>query len=129
MALALLLFGAQAALSMWWLRTHRFGPLDWLWLWPGDLLTSRLIAAMLLTIAVGAAYSVRYVDTARVTLGTAVAYGFGVALANLWSVLENKPIRFSYLLAFAAICVISGVLLRQIPRSQQAVGTARPRVD
>ena len=31
LALALLLFGAQAAFSRWWLRTHRFGPLEWLW--------------------------------------------------------------------------------------------------
>jgi len=30
-ALALLLFGAQGAFSTWWLRTHRFGPLEWLW--------------------------------------------------------------------------------------------------
>lgn len=29
--LALLLFAAQGALSTWWLRTHRFGPLEWLW--------------------------------------------------------------------------------------------------
>ena len=29
--LALLLFAAQAAFSTWWLRSYRFGPLEWLW--------------------------------------------------------------------------------------------------
>ncbi len=29
--LAVLLFAAQAAFSAWWLRSHRFGPLEWLW--------------------------------------------------------------------------------------------------
>ena len=33
------------------------GPVPFVWVWPGDLLTSRLIGVMLLTIAVGAATS------------------------------------------------------------------------
>jgi hypothetical protein len=59
--------------------------------WPGDILTSRLIAVMLLTIAVGAVYALRYADVSRVMLGVIAVYGFGVMLANLWNILAAKP--------------------------------------
>ena len=44
------------------------GPSDLIWVWPGDLLTSRLIAAMLLAIAVTAFYSSLSKDTALMLL-------------------------------------------------------------
>jgi hypothetical protein len=103
------------------------GPSDLVWVWPGDLLTSRLIGVMLLTIAVGAVYSLRYADTARVMLATTLTYGFGVALANVWNVLAGNPIKLSYAAVFGMIFVVSGVVLRYGPKSVdrvQAIGEA-----
>ena len=88
------------------------GPFDLIWVWPGDLATSRLIGVMLLTIAVGAIYSLRYDDTARMMLATIVIYGFGIALANLWNVLAGNPVKLSYVIAFGVIFVVSAGLVR-----------------
>jgi uncharacterized protein len=33
LALTVLVFGLQIPLSGWWLRTHRYGPMEWLWRW------------------------------------------------------------------------------------------------
>jgi hypothetical protein len=87
------------------------GPSGLIWVWPGDLLTSRLIAVMLLTIAVGAVYARRYADVSRVMLGVIAAYGFGVMLANLWNILANLPINLSYVAAFGIMFLISATLL------------------
>jgi len=51
---------------------------------------------MLLTIAVGALYALRYADVSRVILGVIGVYGFGIMLANLWNILANKPVNLSY---------------------------------
>jgi len=91
------------------IRDH--GPL--IWVWPGDLLTSRLIGTMLLAIAAGAAFALRYADTARLLSSLTLTYGIGVVLANLWSVLAGKPIQLSYLIAFSLLGLGSAILLRQ----------------
>jgi uncharacterized protein len=31
LAIAILIYAAQAAFSAWWLRRYRFGPIEWLW--------------------------------------------------------------------------------------------------
>jgi hypothetical protein len=82
-----------------------------IWVWPGDLLTSRLIAVMLLTIAVGAAYALRYADASKVMLGVIAVYGFGVMVANLWNILANKPVIPSYVAAFGIMFLVSATLL------------------
>ena len=87
------------------------GPSGLIWVWPGDLLTSRLIAVMLLTIALGAVYALRYADIARVMLGVIAVYGFGVMLANLWNILANLPINLSYVSVFGIMFVTSATLL------------------
>jgi hypothetical protein len=87
------------------------GPSGLIWVWPGDLLTSRLIAVMLLTIAVGAVYARRYADVSRVMLGVIAVYGFGVMLANLWNILANLPINLSYVAAFGIMFLVSATLL------------------
>jgi hypothetical protein len=87
------------------------GPSSIIWVWPGDLLTSRLIAVMLLTIAVGAAYALRYVDASKVMLGVIAVYGFGVMVANLWNILANKPVIPSYVAAFGIMFLVSATLL------------------
>ncbi|MFN8372282.1 MAG: hypothetical protein U0694_05320 [Anaerolineae bacterium] len=85
---------------------------DLIWVWPGDLLTSRLIAAMLLTIALAAFYSRAYADSARVALVTIVVYGVGVILSNLASLLADKPMKLAYVVVFGAAALISfGLLL------------------
>ena len=87
------------------------GPSSLIWVWPGDLLTSRLIAVMLLTIAVGAAYALRYADASKVMLGVIAVYGFGVMVANLWNILANKPVIPSYVAAFGIMFLVSATLL------------------
>jgi hypothetical protein len=87
------------------------GPSSIIWVWPGDLLTSRLIAVMLLTIAVGAAYALRYADASKVMLGVIAVYGFGVMVANLWNILANKPVIPSYVAAFGIMFLVSATLL------------------
>jgi hypothetical protein len=87
------------------------GPLRWLWAWPGDPLTSRLIGVMLLAIAVGAASSRRYVGVARLMLAFTATYGLGVAAASLWNALAGRPVPPAYALVFSAIFAGSALLL------------------
>jgi hypothetical protein len=87
------------------------GPLPLIWVWPGDLLTSRLIAVMLLAIATGALIGLRDADSARLMLAGTLTYGLGIALASLWSIVDGTPIRISYLIAFGIIFVGSTALL------------------
>ena len=88
------------------------GPSTLFWVWRGDLLSSRLISVMLLTIAVGAAYSFRLADVAQLMLMTIVVYGLGLAFASLWNGLAGKPIPLVYLSVFGILAVISALLLR-----------------
>jgi hypothetical protein len=101
------------------------GPIPGLWLWPGDLLTSRLIAVMLGTLAVGAVYGARYQDPARVLLGMAIVYGGGGVLATLWSAWDQQPIRVVYLGAFALLGGLSGLVL--IARAGRSLGAHKHR--
>ena len=87
------------------------GPSPLIWAWPGDLLTSRLIAVMLLTIAVGAVYALRSADGSRVMLGMVAVYGFGVTLANIWSALASKPVNPAYVAVFGFMFLVSVALL------------------
>ncbi|MEM7030560.1 MAG: hypothetical protein AAF629_13400 [Chloroflexota bacterium] len=87
------------------------GPWTWVWVWRGDLLSSRLIGVMLLTIAVGSITGFRRVDVARLMLIMIVTYGIGLALASLWNGLAGKPIPVSYASVFGGMAVISAILL------------------
>lgn len=78
-----------------------------IWAWTGDLLTSRLIAVMLLTIAVAALYSLRSDSAAQVTLVTMIVYGFGGALAGLLNSAAGKLIPLFYVLALGIMGIIS----------------------
>jgi hypothetical protein len=93
---------------------------DLIWLWAGDLLTSRLIAVMLLTIAVAAFYSRNHADTARITLYTIIVYGLGIVASNVAALLDNKPMKLVYLIAFGGVALISIALL--------AIDQKRPKV-
>ncbi len=83
------------------------GSINLIWVWPGDLLTSRLIAVMLFTITTAALYSLNNTDVTRVTLVVMIVYGFGAALANLWNATAAKPVQPLYLAAFGAMAIIS----------------------
>lgn len=101
-------------LSLWGLALFisDSGP-EAIWVWPGDLLTSRLIAVMLLALAVGALYSLRSADVARLMLSVIVVYGVGVVIANLINLAGGKPIKPVYLIAFGLLALISGFLARR----------------
>lgn len=82
------------------------GP-DLIWAWPGDLLTSRLIAVMLLTICAAAFYSRNRADSAHLTHMLVLVYGLGVVAANIAHALEGKPIKPLYVAVFAVMAFIS----------------------
>ena len=86
-----------------------FSPL--IWVWPGDLLSSRLIAVMLFTLTAGAIYSLRAPDTVGITLGAWSVYGIGVVLANGWNLLGGKPVKEAYAIAFLLLAMVSLFLL------------------
>lgn len=98
------------------------GPSDLIWVWPGDLLTSRLIGVMLLTIAVGSIYSMPAIGTARPMLVMIMVYALGLSLATLWNALAGKPVKLSYAIVFGIIFVGSGVVLLG-NRKQKTEGT------
>jgi hypothetical protein len=109
------LIGIAAVTALWGLAlfvTDR-GPLSLLWVWPGDLLTSRLIAVMLLAIASGAIVSLRSADTARLMLIALLTYGLGIVLAAVWGAVSGAPIQLAYLAVFGAIALGSAAVLRQ----------------
>ena len=83
------------------------GPFPLIWAWPGDLLTSRLIAVMLLTVAAGALLSRRRADLARVTLLVTIVYGIGLSAASLWGLVLGQPLRPVYAIVFSCIAVVS----------------------
>jgi hypothetical protein len=92
--------------------------------WPGDLFTSRHIAVMLLAIAIGAVYALRHADVSRVMPGVVAVQGFGVMLANLWSILASKPVNPAYVVAFGIVSLVSATLL--IAERQNAVQRSGP---
>jgi len=87
------------------------GPSTLIWVWPGDLLTSRLIGVMLLTIAAGAVYSLPARGTARPMLAMILTYGLGLSLASLSFALAGKPLKLSYFILFGIIFLVSALLL------------------
>jgi hypothetical protein len=87
------------------------GPSSLVWVWPGDLLSSRLIGVMLLTIAGGSLYSLRRAGLSRLMLAMIVTYSLGLAAAALWSVLLGQPVKPAYVMVFGLVCVVSAVLL------------------
>jgi hypothetical protein len=82
-----------------------------IWAWQGDLLSSRLIGVMLLTISLGSLWSLRSNDTAQMMLAMNASYGLLIALASLWQTLLDAPIREAYLVVFGIIGVVSAVLV------------------
>ncbi len=87
------------------------GPSSLIWVWPGDLLSSRLIGVMLLTISAGAIYSRRFADAARIKLLMIMMYSIGLAAASVWNLLSGKPVKPLYIIIFGVIFLVSGGLM------------------
>ena len=88
------------------------GPTELIWAWPGDLLTSRLIGVMLLTIMTGAMLGRHTVDLGRIVLRVTIIYAIGLTVASLWGLLVGQPLRPGYAIAFAIIAIGSALTLR-----------------
>lgn len=93
------------------------GPSDLIWVWPGDLLTSRLIAVMLLAIAVTAFYSSRTKETALMLLCLLIVYGLGVVAANFWN---PAAIKILYVSIFGLLALISSLIFVNERRTRPA---------
>lgn len=99
------------------------GPIAGVWAWPGDLLTSRLIGAMLLTLGAASAYSASNRERAGIALVTLLVYGVLVALANVWNSFAGRPVNAVYVSAFAIMAVMSVVLLFSYAHLREAAAT------
>lgn len=100
--------GLCAAITALWglaLFATDKGPSSSVWVWPGDLLTSRLIGVMLLTLAVGALRSLRHADVARLMLAMLLTYGLGLAAASIWNSFSAKPIKPAYVVVFGVLAL------------------------
>jgi hypothetical protein len=103
------------------------GVSDAIWIWPGDLLTTRLIAVMLLTIAVGAWMARRSADLSRVMLGAIAIYGTTAVAANLVNALAARPFKTAYVVVFAAMALGSIALLVATPGAHAATKASSGR--
>jgi hypothetical protein len=105
------------------------GPVPQIWVWPGDLLTSRLIGVMLLALAAGAIYSLRDAGTAQLMLAGVLTYGLGIVVANLWGLGTGQPIQAPYLVVFGLIAFGSAILLLRQRRAAFATQTDESAVN
>jgi hypothetical protein len=101
------------------------GASELVWAWPGDLLSSRLIASMLLTIAATAVYGVLYPRTATMALAVIATYGIAGALANVWQDFLDKPVKEGYVVVLGVMGVVSLVTL--FVRTVQSPRDAEPQ--
>lgn len=67
------------------------GPVPLIWPWPGDALTTRLIASMFLSVATGALLALRDGRRAVTAHAMALAYGIGVIAAGFAHVMTAQP--------------------------------------
>lgn len=86
------------------------GPSPLIWAWPGDLLASRLIGVMLLTIAAMSLAALNRKHVARQTLASIIVYGVGLMLASLWNALFGLPVKWSYAAVFGMISLVSALI-------------------
>jgi hypothetical protein len=96
------------------------GPSELIWSWSGDLLTSRLIGVMLLTIAFGCLYSFRYAATARMMLVMVIVYTLGITIAAGWNAFFGLPIQTLYTSVFSVIFLITSVIYLSDRQPSQA---------
>ncbi|HSH02988.1 MAG TPA: hypothetical protein VLL52_10755 [Anaerolineae bacterium] len=105
------LMGVAAITGLWGLALFVTdnGPSAFIWVWSGDLLTSRLIGVMLVAIAVGSVYSLPARGTVRPMLAMIMTYGLGLAVASMWNGVAGLPIKWSYTIVFGIIFLVSSL--------------------
>jgi hypothetical protein len=121
--------GVVAAITLLWglaIFATDSGPSNLIWAWPGDPLSSRLIGVMLLTIAAGSTYSMRYADTARLMLAMIIVYSLGLTIATLWNIFYGLPLKTLYTAIFGVIFLVSTVLLLTDRQSVRRMVTGYP---
>ncbi len=109
------LWGTAVLMAAWGLALFLTdsGPAALIWVWPGDLLTSRLIAVMLWTLCAGALFSLRSRAALGVTLAVMIVYGVGVVAANVWN---PTAVKLLYTVLFALLAAGSAVIWVQTGR-------------
>jgi hypothetical protein len=80
-----------------------WGPLASFILWPDDALTTRLVAAMPLTVAAGALLASRDRALTPLTLCFTALYAVGVVVAGLWNLTAGRPLPLPYLAFWASM--------------------------
>lgn len=96
-----------------------------IWAWPGDLLSSRLIAVMLLTLAAVAFGTMYYKAATTMTLAVIAIYGLAGAVANLWQEFLDKPVKQDYVIALGVVGIVSAALLLWQEWQHREVGKIR----
>jgi len=86
------------------------GASDFIWVWRGDLLTSRLIGSMLMTISAGSLTPILQGEVTRQIRLTTLVYGIGLALAAIWNSFAGLPVKWSYVIVFGVIGIVSGLI-------------------
>ena len=96
------------------------GPVPAIWPWRGDALTTRLIASMFLSVAVGAALALRDRRRAGTVHAMTLAYGIGVVAAGFAHVMTAQPgergykevsLPLSYMLVWGGLGLIALIAL------------------
>jgi len=110
--------------GLWGISLFVYPTFPWpeLFIWPQDELSSRLIAAMLLTLATAAVLGLQSTDRARMSLWMFTAYGTGAAAACLWTAIGGKPVPASYTGAFSGLALGSIFCLLCLRRESIIVG-------
>jgi hypothetical protein len=116
------LWGTAVLTALWGLALFLTddGGSSLIWAWPGDLLTSRLIAVMLWTVAGAAVYTLYSQNALRITLAVMLTYGIGVVVANVWNM---AAIKHLYVSLFALLALGAAILLSQ---TQNFVAEGKP---
>lgn len=106
--------GAVAAVTVAWglalFATDDGGQKD-IWVWPGDPLASRLIGAMLLTIAASCVYALLRPGATFMALAVVATYGIAGAAANYWQEFLNKPVKEGYVVVLGVMGAVSLIVL------------------
>lgn len=107
------LVGAVAGLWGMVLFVWPAGPWPLIWPWPQDPLTTRLIAAMFLTIA-AACHFAEGREERRTAYILCFVYGSGIALVVSLALLTGKPGPWAYLIVWSLVALVAGQgLLRE----------------
>ena len=97
-------------------------PWPLIFIWPQDQLTSRLIAAMLLTLSTAALFGLQSMKQARLSLWMFIIYGTGATAACLWNAVAGASVPVSYAGAFCGLALGSILCCSSLRRRSILVG-------